>query len=58
MYLTLFTSNYMVQVMSDSPGLVDFGVRLVDFVVYLPDPYGQVRFLGKIFEEIQITEVL
>ena len=36
--------------MSDSPGLVDFAIGLVIFVLNLPD--GQVLFL----EEIQITE--
>ena len=35
--------------MSDSPGLVDFAIRLVIFVLNLPD--GQVLFFG----EIQIT---
>ena len=29
--------------MSDSPGLVDFAIRLVNFVLNLPD--GQVKFL-------------
>ena len=38
--------------MSDSPGLVDFAIRLVFFVLNLPD--GQVLFFG----EIQITEGL
>ena len=40
------------KVMSDSPGLVDFAIGLVDFVLNLPD--GQVLF----FEKIQITEGL
>ena len=40
------------KVVSDSPGLVDFAVGLVIFVLNLPD--GQVLFLG----EIQITEGL
>ena len=31
--------------MSDSPGLVDFAIGLVIFVLPLPD--GQVLFLGK-----------
>ena len=39
-------------VVSDSPGLVDFAVRLVIFVLNLFD--GQVLFFG----EIQITEGL
>jgi len=43
------------KVLSDSPGLVDFPVRLVDSVLHFPD--GQVKFLGKFFEEIQITEI-
>ena len=38
--------------MSDSPGLMDFAIRLVFFVLNLPD--GQVLF----FWEIQITEGL
>ena len=38
--------------MSDSPGLVDFAIRLVSFVLNLPE--GQVLF----FWEIQITEGL
>ena len=40
------------KVMSDSPGLVDFAIGLVIFVLNLPD--GQVLSL----EEIQITEGL
>ena len=40
------------KVVSDSPGLVDFAIGLVIFVLNLP--YGQVLFLG----EIQITEGL
>ena len=47
---------YLIQrakkVMSDSPGLVDFAIGLVIFVLNLPD--GQVLFFG----EIQITEGL
>ena len=39
------------KVLSDSPGLVDFPVGLVDSVCDLPD--GQVKFLGKTLEEIQ-----
>ena len=38
--------------MSDSPGLVDFAIGLVIFVLNLPD--GQMLFFG----EIQITEGL
>ena len=40
------------KVVSDSPGLVDFALGLVIFVLNLPD--GQVLFWG----EIQITEGL
>ena len=40
------------KVMSDSPGLMDFAIRLVIFVLNLPD--GQELF----FWEIQITEGL
>ena len=38
------------KVVSDSPGLVDFAIGLVIFVLNLPD--GQVLFFG----EIQTTE--
>ena len=37
---------------SDSPGLLDFAIRIVIFVLNLP--HGQVLFFG----EIQITEGL
>ena len=40
------------KVVSDIPGLVDFAIGLVIFVLNLPD--GQVLFFG----EIQITEEL
>ena len=40
------------KVVSDSPGLVDFAIGLVNSVLNLPD--GQ----GKIFRRIKITEVL
>ena len=40
------------KVVSNSPGLVDFAIGLVIFVLNLPD--GQVLFFG----EIQITEGL
>ena len=40
------------KVVSDSPGLEDFAIGLVFFILNLPD--GQVLFLG----EIQITEGL
>ena len=40
------------EVVSDSPGLVDFAIGLLIFVLNLPD--GQVLFLG----EIHITEGL
>ena len=36
--------------MSDSPGLVDFAIRLVNFVLNLPD--GQ----GMIFEEFKLQK--
>ena len=35
---------------SDSPGLVDFVVGLLEFILYLPD--GQVKVAGKFFFEI------
>ena len=48
--------NLLVQgakkVVSDSPGLVDFAIRLVNSVLNLPD--GQ----AKIFRRIKITKVL
>ena len=40
------------KVMSDSPGMVSFGIGLVNFVLNLPD--GLVKFFGM----IQITEEL
>ena len=40
------------KVVSDSPGLVDFAIGLVNSVLNLPD--GQ----AKIFRRIQITKVL
>ena len=40
------------KVVSDSPGLVDFAIGLVNSVLNLPD--GQ----GKIFRRIKITKVL
>ena len=46
------TLQHAKKVMSDSPGLVDFAIGLVSFVLNLHD--GQVLFLGK----IQITEGL
>ena len=48
---TLHT-QHAEKVVSDSPGLVDFAIGLVIFVLNLPD--GQVLFFG----EIQITEEL
>ena len=35
---------------SDSPGLVDFVVGIVEFILHLP--HGQVKVLGKFFFEI------
>ena len=46
------TLQHAQKVMSDSPGLVDFAIGLVIFVLNLHD--GQVLFWGK----IQITEGL
>ena len=46
------TAQHAKKVMSDSPGLMDFAIRLVIFVLNLPD--GQELF----FWEIQITEGL
>ena len=48
----LITCQRAKKVVSDSPGLVDFAIRPVVFVLNLPD--GQVLF----FWEIQITEGL
>ena len=47
-----FAKKHAKKVVSDSPGLVDFAIGLVIFVLNLPD--GQVLFFG----EIQITEGL
>ena len=33
------------KVVSDSPGLLDYAIGLVNSVLYLPE--GQVKFLGK-----------
>ena len=45
------------KVMSDSPGLMDFAIRLVIFVLNLPD--GQVLFFGRnsIYRRIVINPV-
>ena len=56
-YMTIslrFSSNVQnaKKVMSDSPGLVDFAIGLVNSVLNLPD--GQAR----IFRRIKITKVL
>ena len=50
--LLKFAAQRAKKVMSDNPGLVDFAIRLVIFVLNLPD--GLVLFFG----EIQITEGL
>ena len=47
-----YVTQHAKKVMSDSPGLVDFAIGLMIFVLNLPD--GQVLFFG----EIQITEGL
>ena len=46
------TKTACKEVVSDSPGLVDFAIRLVMFVLKFPN--GQVLFWG----EIQVTEGL
>ena len=51
-YLKVGCTQHAKKVVSDSPGLVDFAIGLVIFVLNLPD--GQVLFFG----EIQITEGL
>jgi len=38
----------------DCPSLADFAVRLVKSIFHLPN--RKVKFLGKMFEEIQITD--
>ena len=48
----LFSNQRAKKVVSDSPGLVDFGIRLVNSVLNVPD--GQ----EKIFLRSKITEVL
>ena len=45
-------SEHVKKVVSDSPGLVDLAIVLVNSVLNLPD--GQVKFFGR----IQITEEL
>ena len=47
-----YNNQHAKKVVSDSPGLVDFAIGLVIFVLNLPD--RQVLFCG----EIQITEGL
>ena len=47
-----WATQHAKKVMSDSPGLEDFAIGLVIFVLNLPN--GQVKFFG----EIQITEGL
>ena len=42
-----FTLQGTKKFRSDSPGLVDFMVGLVEFILYLPD--GQVKDFGEIF---------
>ena len=44
--------EHVKKVVSDSPGLVDLAIGLVNSVLNLPD--GQVKFFGR----IQITEEL
>ena len=51
-FCTVVPQQRAKKVVSDSPWLVDFAIRLVIFVLNLPD--GQVPFFG----EIQITEGL
>ena len=50
--VSLKNPQHAKKVVSDSPGLVDFAIGLVIFVLNLP--HGQVLFFGK----IQITEGL
>ena len=52
--LPIFAPQRAKKVMSDSPGIVDFAIGLVVFVLNLPD--GQVLVLGKF--KIIITEGL
>ena len=51
-HLASFQAQGAKKVMSDSPGLVDFAIGLVNSVLNLPD--GQ----AKIFRRIKITKVL
>ena len=48
----IISSQRARKVVSDSPGLVDFAIGLVNSVLNVPD--GQ----GKIFRRIKITKVL
>ena len=52
-FFQVFTTNQRAKkVVSDSPGLVDFAIGLVNSVLNLPD--GQ----AKIFRRVKITKVL
>ena len=42
------------KLMPDSPGLVDFAVGLVHFILHLPD--GQVKVLIEFFEKINLIQ--
>ena len=55
--LSLIYRQRVKKVVSDSPGLVDFAIGLVIFVLNLPD--GQVLFLGgnSIYRRIVINPV-
>ena len=53
---TYIVTQHAKKIVADSQGLADFAVGLVDSVLHLPD--GQMKFFGKIFEEIQIAVLL
>ena len=48
--LSVIPIQHAKKVVSDSPGLVDFAIRLVNSVINLPD--GQVKF----FEEFKLQK--
>ena len=45
MHESAIITQHAKKVVSDSPGLVDFAIRLVSSVINLPD--GQVKFFGE-----------
>ena len=53
----IYIQQHTKKLMSDRPGLVDFAVLLVDFILHLPE--RQVKVFGVfLFEEINLFIVL